>query len=305
MMKKPFVDFIQLQPTPAELHHALGLQLAREQRLEEAVAEFRGCIRHDPEYAPAHCNLGLALEDLGRLNEAIEAMREAFRLRPQSTLIQYHLAAMTGERPPAACPREYLVEFFDNYAERFDKHLVERLHYRGPQLLLEAVNRVASDRRWNICDLGCGTGLCGEAFRPIADRLIGVDLAPLMIEASRRRGVYDELIRANLESALRSRAGEFSLLLVADVFIYVGELAGIFQAARVALTPGGLFAFTIEVTTEVDYRLLDTRRYAQSVPYIERLAASVGMTIELSEKAPLRAGVESPVEGCVFVLRAG
>ena len=51
-----------------------------------------------------------------------------------------------------------------------------------------------------ILDLGCGTGLAGLAFQPLAARLDGVDLSPAMIEKARARGIYDHLDVADLET---------------------------------------------------------------------------------------------------------
>ncbi|QLH43738.1 MAG: hypothetical protein HWD59_14255 [Coxiellaceae bacterium] len=47
-----------------------------------------------------------------------------------------------------------------------------------PELLYQTVitklgNTMAT---WRIMDLGCGTGLAGAKFRPLAQTLIGVDL---------------------------------------------------------------------------------------------------------------------------------
>ena len=53
-----------------------------------------------------------------------------------------------------------------------------------------------------ILDLGCGTGLAGAAFKPLAARLDGVDLSPAMIEKARARQIYDHLQVADLQTAL-------------------------------------------------------------------------------------------------------
>jgi predicted TPR repeat methyltransferase len=50
----------------------------------------------------------------------------------------------------------------------------------------------------DVLDLGCGTGLSGQALRPLARRLTGVDLSPAMIDARRTRTVYDVLTVAEI-----------------------------------------------------------------------------------------------------------
>ena len=44
-----------------------------------------------------------------------------------------------------------------------------------------------------VLDLGCGTGLAGEALRRRAAWLEGVDLSSGMIDQARRKGLYDRL----------------------------------------------------------------------------------------------------------------
>jgi len=287
-----FSQLAKLQPDLAEAHHDLGLALAQAARLDEAIEHFRRAIELRAAYPEALCNLGVALEDRGRVAEAAEAYGKALALRPDSAVIAYHHAALAGRGAPPACPPAYLIELFDRYADRFDAHLVGSLHYTGPQLLLGAVTAATSRKDLAVLDLGCGTGLCGVLFRPIAATLVGVDLAPRMIEKARQRRVYDELVRADVVDVMRQRPGSADVVLAADVFIYIGDLMPVFRAARDSLRPGGLLAFTIEVIDDAagDSVLRPTRRYAQSAGYIRRLSSEVGLEPVSVAPAVLRAG---------------
>src|SRR5205823_1798095 len=118
-------------------------------------------------------------------------------------------------------PPSTMVALFDGYAEKFDEHLTGQLRYRCPELLHEAVARLNPGAGLNVLDLGCGTGLCGPLFRPLAATLTGVDLSPGMIDKARRRGVYDRLDLEDLVTALRRAPGAVDLLLAADVLVYV------------------------------------------------------------------------------------
>ena len=95
-----------------------------------------------------------------------------------------------GEKSvPDTLPPAYVARLFDDYAWRFDKHLIKNLGYRAPALIAEALSGVASDRRFaSALDLGCGTGLMGEALRDRTDHLTGVDLSQAMIAKARERG---------------------------------------------------------------------------------------------------------------------
>jgi predicted TPR repeat methyltransferase len=94
--------------------------------------------------------------------------------------------------------------------------------------------------------LGCGTGLAGAVFTPLATRLDGVDLSPAMIEKARARGIYDQLVVADLEDALAADGACYDLILAADTLVYLGDLAVVFEAARRRLSPEGYFLFTVE-----------------------------------------------------------
>jgi predicted TPR repeat methyltransferase len=296
---------VRMGAATADVHHDLALALAQVGRLDEAVEQFRRTLALRPDDAEGHCNLALALEGRGDVAGAVAAIGRARELRPESPFIAYHHAALTGAAPPPACPPQYLVPLFDGYADRFDEHLVDKLHYAGPRLLREAVAALTDRNHLSVIDLGCGTGLCGVLFRPVAPRLVGVDLAPRMLEKSRSRGVYDELVRADVVDALRHRPTSADLVLAADVFIYVGDLAPVFDAVRTALLPGGLFAFTIESMDDDagDFVLRATRRYAHSGGYVRRLAAEADLRECFMKPAVLRAGEAGDVAGAVFVLR--
>jgi Tfp pilus assembly protein PilF len=60
-------------------HYHLGLVLAKQGKLDEAVAQFRQAERLEPDYAPIHYNLGLALALQSKYPEAIAEYSLAVR----------------------------------------------------------------------------------------------------------------------------------------------------------------------------------------------------------------------------------
>ena len=62
-----------------------------------------------------------------------------------------------------------------------------------------------------VVDLGVGTGLCGPWLASLSpERLVGVDLSPEMLAQAEARGMYDELLAADVIEALqdgRARGG--------------------------------------------------------------------------------------------------
>lgn len=63
-------------------HYQKGLELTREQRMEEAISQFEHCLRKDPFFIPAWEALTKVFRDLGRIKEAkrCEEMSQYIRL---------------------------------------------------------------------------------------------------------------------------------------------------------------------------------------------------------------------------------
>jgi len=191
---------------------------------------------------------------------------------------------------------------FDQYAPKFEKHLVEELKYQAPQQLLLAVRQATPRRDLDVLDLGCGTGLCGQQFRPYARRLVGVDLAPAMIRAAEARGIYDQLITGEILPTLRDAPESYDLITAGDVLIYVGDLTDFMPAVARSLRPGGLFACSIEDYDGPGYFLHPEARFAHSIAYIRELASASRLTEISSDKAAIRRQFGVEVPGRIVVL---
>jgi len=220
------------------------------------------------------------------------------------------LRELENNRQPNAQPlppdAPYVSSLFDCYAEGFDEHL-EALGYCAPQVLRTAVDRSLSERNGlEILDLGCGTGLAGVAFKPLARKLIGVDFSSRMIMRAKRRGIYDQLIQDEMMSALKKLSSSSAdLIVAADVLIYTGELKELFiQIARV-LRPGGGFAATVEkpLGGRAEYALQPSRRYAHNEQYIRRLAAASLFDVLAMESFVMRREKPRPIDALAFVLK--
>jgi predicted TPR repeat methyltransferase len=99
-----------------------------------------------------------------------------------------------------------------------------------------------------------------------------------MLELAQKRGVYAELIRSEAGEALAdAAAGSYRAVLAADVFIYIGDLAGLFQGVARVLQPGGLFGFSVQAIPEGSYRLQPSGRYSHNLAYLRGLAAASGL----------------------------
>lgn len=287
-----------------------GQALQALQRHDEALPCYEQATLHDPTLAEAWSHRGALLKDRQQLDEAAACFRQAIAHGGDAELNRYFLASVSGESAPARAPAPYVRFLFDDYAEGFDEHLVQVLHYQAPRVLMQELAAIGFGpglgRFHAALDLGCGTGLCGVGLRPFVDRLDGVDLAPAMLAQARARGLYDALVEGEVVDELRRTTRRYDLVLAADVFIYIGDLAPVFEGVRRVLDPGGVFCFSVErADDEHDFHLLPSSRYAHSRRYLLALAARHGFQALRQQEKPLREDQRRPVPGLYLTLRRG
>lgn len=307
-----------LNPAYAEAHYNLGIALGAKGMGDEAIASYRRTIALDPMHADAHNNLASELLAHGRLDEAMLCYRQAMALgiEPKQGYALAGIASHLGDSPRGE-PNRYVSALFDAFAERFDAQMVKQLSYRGPEEIVALIERTraAVAEKWDVLDLGCGTGLAGLAIAPRACSLVGVDLSTRMLDKARARGIYTRLENADVLAMMRGEASQtYDVIASADVFIYIATLDTLFAEARRLLRPGGFFGFTVEALEPLpgiraedgtlrESWLTPTWRYAQSAAYIERLARECGFATLDFESAQLRMEKERPVQGWVVLLQ--
>lgn len=295
-------------PSPA-LWLSLGRSQARLGRHAEALQALDRALALDATLADAWSLRGSLQRELKQFDAAARSYEQAIAQGADRELHAYYLAAVRSDAraaPPPHAPRQYVQALFDDYAADFQGHLVQQLGYRGHEVLLKPL--VERGRRYpHAIDLGCGTGLCGTLLKPVCDTLDGVDLSGAMLEQAEKLGVYRALVQADVAEHLAAApSASADLVVAADVLIYVGDPAPLFQAASRVLRPDGLFAFTIELPTDgQDLQLLPSLRYAHSEALVRRLAAACGLAVDELRAAPIRHEQGAPLAGLYVTLRQG
>jgi len=285
------------------LHH-LGLAFLDAGLQEEAVKCFGFCLSIDAGFAHAHAPLASIYRMRGETEKAISSYRRALESPEDRIAAGHMLAALTGQNTERA-PEGYLQRFFDAYAPTFEKNLLE-LGYQVPLLLEKLLGELddAPARFCNALDLGCGTGLSGEAFRNRAQRLTGVDLAGNMLRQASSKKIYDRLVQAELGCFLEVNRERFDLVLLADVLVYTGNLKPLFGQLSACLAPGGLLLFSTEINGgEEDYVLRESGRYAHARIYIETLAKLTGLALASRRQVRVRRQQADWIEGEIYILR--
>jgi predicted TPR repeat methyltransferase len=160
----------------------------------------------------------------------------------------------------------------------------------------------------SVLDLGCGTGLAAVPFRPFSDWVVGVDLSPAMLAKARTKGLYDRLIESDVGVFLAGEAtikAHYHLVLAADVFMYLEDLAPVLTAAARVLAAPGRFAFSVE-THEGDGAILrETLRYAHGKAHVLAALATAGLKPVSLDLVSTRIEKGVPVPGLVVVAQDG
>jgi predicted TPR repeat methyltransferase len=294
---------LALKPDLAEACSGRGKIFHQRNRHADALAAYDMALAIKPGLADVWLGRGRILQLLKRPEEAMAAYRQALARGGDAEVIRYTLASLGADAVPAAAPKRLIAELFDHYADQYDQHMVGTLKYQMPELLLDALLRFLPQRKLVVLDLGCGTGLFGERLRPLAEALTGIDISPNMLQIARQRGVYDDLVCADLTEFLNQQSASFDLVVATDVFLYIGDLAGVFRRVRDALRPGGFFGFSVEASEEGDFILRATQRFAHSTGYLRKLAGEHGFVLETIEPGVIRQEDGIDVAGTLAVLR--
>ncbi len=293
---------LALMPEDTQIVFNLGFINMQQGFLDAAIQYYQRAIQLNPDFFAAHNNLGVAFLAKPHIGFALQHFQAALRLQPNNEAVRYTVNALSKDQRLLAAPPDYVKSLFDAYADHYEPHLLAALDYKVPALLYQAVTAVAPKQQRAILDLGCGTGLCGVLFKPLANRLVGVDLSDKMVAVAAEKNIYDELVVDNNIDYLSKNTDAFDLLLAGDVFVYSGDLAATFQQARRALHAGGLFAFNTEISDDADFRMNQSGRFAHSRLYLDRLAADHHFKILHYETVVTRSQNNEPVYGHLYVL---
>jgi len=277
--------------------------------LQDAGAREQACLVYEQllEIAPDHLSALNNLAYLVHLNKdfdyALELYTRVLALDPERESAQHMHATLSGEGNDGP-PPGYIRELFDRYSSYFEENLVDDLEYNTFCILRQAIEyQTSGNKRFQHgLDLGCGTGLAGETFRPVCERLTGIDLSKNMIDQATAKELYDELHCTDIIEFLAQNQCSYDLIIAADVIPYLGNLDPLFAAAAKRTTPNALFCLSSEATEKPGWDLLLSGRYGHNPEYIGETAKKNGWQILERFPANIRREHDSWIRGEIFVL---
>lgn len=327
----------ELNPNDGDILYNLGLAYKMNRQYEEAEEAYLRALEFAEDDRDILYNLGCCYQDAGAIEQACLVYERLLQLAPKhlSTINNlaylYHLqnnfvrarelyarvieldpdrqsarhmyATLSGEVGQAP-PQEYVRELFDQYSEYFEDNLINDLEYNTYCILRQAVD-VLEQRKSRYAhglDLGCGTGLAGEAFHSICAQLTGVDLSENMIRQAGRKKLYNELHCADIIEFLGRSNQHYDLLIAADVLPYLGNLTPLFSVAAQCAEEDALFCLSSEGTAQPEWEIQLTGRYAHNPAYISQTATRNGWDVLEQFPANIRKENEVWITGTIFVL---
>jgi predicted TPR repeat methyltransferase len=182
--------------------------------------------------------------------------------------------------------------FYDDAARRYDDILLSDIGYVSPTICARAVAATLPDREAVLIDLGCGTGLAGEALSSLGFRNIdGVDFSTEMLAVAQTRNCYSKLGIADLNADLDIPDGRYAAAVSVGVFGQHVLPAALDEAIRI-VEPGGLVCFSVNERAFDDYGFRDK---------VEALNAEGGARTLSLRKEPYH--VNENIDGWVCLLR--
>lgn len=292
---------LELVPGDVMLRRLLARDLSELGQHEESIALWTALVAENPQDPQSLIGRVRACIAAGQPAQAEQNTAALLQLAPEDVVYQYYAQLARGETP-AQQPAELTRAMFDNMAEIYDLHVVRGLKYQQPKQVGDQILKRHADKKINVLDLGCGTGLLGASLGRLDGALVGVDLSGKMIEQAARHNVYDRFHTVNLHDALRETPDAlYQVIAALDVFIYAGDVSEAIPNAHRVLASGGMMVLSFETAPEQgpDLVLLPSGRYAHKRSHVEALCRTAGFaTVEVRDTA-LREENRQPVDGFV------
>lgn len=265
-----------------------------------------------PLWAAGHASLGEYHMRAGNAPAAAAAWRSVLDLDREDIFGAALKLALLGEAPPPEQPPSRYVEaLFDDYADRFETALLEKLDYSVPLDLTSLLTQVTAERHFVLAvDLGCGTGLMGAEIAGRALRLEGFDLSSNMLAKAGEKGVYHLLAQADLSLPPEASGlfgsdlpeGRADLVTAADVLMYLGNLESAFMSIGRLAGPDAVIAFSVEDGGEgPGFALAPSLRYVHTEAHVRSLLGSHGFDVLDLRRQTIRMDGGKPVAGILFI----
>ena len=293
---------LEIAQDDADIHYNLAIIYKKLGDQEEAANTLEIALLLRPDFGAALGHLGVLYMALDKVSQAIACYEKLIELDHNATDARHMIAALTG-KTTASAPFSYIKNLFNDFSDHFEERLLVDLEYQTPWALEKMLIKNTGTHIYErLLDLGCGTGLIGQIFKDVAKSKTGVDLSPKMIDAAKKKNVYDHLLEDDIINFLQQTTATFDLIIACDTLIYLGEMGSLFSLLSQRLSNKGTILLSTEYYQDKGYKLQPSGRYAHSQSYIQGLAKANGLKIMAVERANLRKEKGEWIIGDLYLL---
>jgi predicted TPR repeat methyltransferase len=149
------------------------------------------------------------------------------------------------ERAYDLADAEQTRRLYDEWAASYDEEL-RAAGYASPARTAAAMAAAVADKSAPLLDLGCGSGLSGEAFRAAGfTQIDGTDFSAEMLAVAAAKGVYRALFKGDLNTPIPASPGAYANAAAVGVFSPTHAPAAMIDAVVALLPPDGCFGFSL------------------------------------------------------------
>lgn len=318
---------LDISPQNFDAHLNYAVLLHNQNRLSEALEEYRQAVILDSNSPEVSHNLGALQRQMGEFTQALGLFFNSFSLSPDNpryaidiaeTLTIMHQtqpeqAEKTAQRWLEQYPdnifaqrinaafknkitdtdSKYSQQLFDVFASTYEQTMND-INYNLPFKMSEFIGNISG----TIIDLGCGTGLLGEQIKRPYNNLIGIDISEQMLQKAKNKNVYDHLEQADIIEYCNHLPPQ-AFITAADVMGYIGNIEPLLQKVY----PHS-FAFSVATDNKCpNYSLLPNGRYVYNKQYIQDTLSSCGYQNISSKDCVLRTENGQDVLGTIFLAK--
>ena len=139
-----------------------------------------------------------------------------------------------------------LMDAYKDWAADYDADTVDAFGYVAHIESARALDQVVEDKNARILDAGAGTGLVGEELKKMGyKQLDALDYSREMLDEAGKKGVYQELLQADMSRPLKIANDSYDAIVCTGTFTFGHVDANAFDELVRITRPGGKICFTI------------------------------------------------------------
>jgi predicted TPR repeat methyltransferase len=291
-----FLRAMELDSSDPWLYNFLSQSYQKKGFFLDALRAGWQAVKLDGNDDAHHINFGYLLYeyDMEEIDDKAKEYAGKWLTKYPQNSVAIHMAnAILNSQKITKANNDYLKNIFDAFSDDFDS-ILKDLDYQAPKLISAFLSKIYGKKnpKLRILDIGCGTGLCGEFLQKYKKwrALEGLDISQKMLDSARKKKLYNKLHCREVEEYLNTKNNKYNLMVAADVFTYIGDLAPLFFVVSKSLKKDGRIVFSVSENNINDegFLLSKSGRFVHSKNYLETVLKNNDLYVEKLERHKLR-----------------